>query len=134
LVKKLTGQVSDRQAAPTPQRFEQIVAVEVEVDRLLWVRAIDNQVEKRERGWTRDPAAEVRFQDRMVDRREITVNVAAQNVGVAVAIALIDLDGTMRASISASSTSSAVISMRSPRMNLWLLGNFSTVGRSHTRN
>ena len=89
---KLAGQVADRQATAAPEGCKEIIAVEIKVHRLLRVRAIDDQVQKRERRWASDAAAKVGFQDRMIDRRKIAVDVASQNVGVAVAITLIGLD------------------------------------------
>ena len=44
---ELAGQVADRQAAAALEWREQVVALEVQVDRLLWVGAIDDQVEQR---------------------------------------------------------------------------------------
>ena len=47
--KKLAGQVADRQPTAAPERCKEIIAIEIEINRLLRVRAIDDQVEKRER-------------------------------------------------------------------------------------
>ena len=59
LRKELTGQVANGQTAAMAERLEQVVAIEVELDRLLRVRAIDNQVQQRQRRRTNDPAAEI---------------------------------------------------------------------------
>jgi hypothetical protein len=42
---ELAGQVADRQAAAALEWREQIVAIEIEVDRLLRVRGIDDEIE-----------------------------------------------------------------------------------------
>jgi hypothetical protein len=46
---KLAGQVADRQAAPPLVGREQVVAVIVKLDRLLGIRAVDDQVHQRQR-------------------------------------------------------------------------------------
>ncbi len=93
---ELAGQIADRQTAAAPERLEQIVALEMQIHRLLRVRAIDNQVQQGKRRRATDAAAEVRFQHRVVDRREIAIDVAAQNTGVAVAIELKGVDRAVR--------------------------------------
>ena len=46
---ELAGQVTDRQAAAALEWHKEVVAVEIEVDRLLRVGGIDDQVEQRQR-------------------------------------------------------------------------------------
>jgi len=46
---ELAGQVPYRQTAPPPERVKQIVAIEIEMDRLLCIRGIDDQIQYRAR-------------------------------------------------------------------------------------
>ena len=90
---ELAGQIAERQAAPALQRREQIIAGIVDMHRLLRIRAVDDRVDQPERALASDAAAEVLLEDRVVDRREVAEDVAAQDVGRAVAEALVAGDG-----------------------------------------
>src|SRR5271156_1234088 len=67
------------------------------LDRLLRVRAVDYPIAEIERPRAGNPAAEIVFQYPMVDRREIPVDVGAQHEAVTVPVALVALQGAMRA-------------------------------------
>lgn len=82
---ELTGQVADRQAAPSLERREQTIAREPQFDRLLRVRAVDDLIAQGQGADAGNPAPEIRLQDGVVDRREVSPDVAAKHVGVAVA-------------------------------------------------
>ena len=73
---ELAGQIADRQTAAAPERRKEIVAIEIELYRLLCIRAIDDQIQKPQRRPADDAAAEFGFQDRMIDRRKIAVDIA----------------------------------------------------------
>ena len=46
---ELAGQIADRETAAAAEWRKKIVAIEVQVDRLLGIRAIDDQIQKRQR-------------------------------------------------------------------------------------
>lgn len=93
---ELARQVADRQAARAFMRSEKVVAREVDVHRLLRVRTIDDPVQQFERLRADEPTPKVELQDAMVDCRKVEKDVAAQYVAVAITVAFIAIDGTVR--------------------------------------
>jgi hypothetical protein len=57
---ELAGQIADRQPTAALERRKEIVAVEIEINRLLRIRAIDDRIQKRERRRANDAAADFR--------------------------------------------------------------------------
>jgi hypothetical protein len=84
LREELAREVADRQAAASLERREEIVTREVVVHRLLGVRAVHDRVDEPKRRRADAPPAEVVFQDLVIDRREVAVDVASQHVAMAV--------------------------------------------------
>ena len=74
--KELAGQVTQGQAAYALEGSEQIVARIVMFDRLLRIRAVDDQIAERQRGQAAQSAPQVGFENQMVDGREIAPDVA----------------------------------------------------------
>jgi hypothetical protein len=94
---ELAGQVADRQPPPAAIGLEEIVARIVEVDRFLGVRAIDDGVEQPQRRRTTEAPAKVGLQDLVVDGREVAIDVAPQDMAVAIAEALVPRHSTVGA-------------------------------------
>ncbi len=91
--RELACQIADRQPAPPRVGREKIVARKMRFDRLLPIRAIDNEVHEPKRALASDLAAEPGFENFMIDGGEIAKNVGAQDMGVVIAVALIKPDG-----------------------------------------
>ncbi len=94
---ELAGEVADRQPATPGERAQQIIAAKVQVHRLLRVGAIDDHIHQRERGRAGHPTSEVALEDGVIDRGKEPKDVAAQNVGMPVAIPFVSLNRPMRA-------------------------------------
>ena len=67
------------------QRRQEIVAREQQVDRLLRVGAVDNPVGEGQGAFAGDAAPQVVLEDLMIDGGEVAVDVATQDMAVAVA-------------------------------------------------
>jgi len=93
---KLARQIADRQPAAAGQRRQQIVAGIVEVDRLLRIGAVNHRVEQPQGARAGDAPAQILLQDLVIDRREIAIDIAAQHMPMAIAIALIAGDRLVR--------------------------------------
>ena len=93
---ELAREVSDRQPPPPLEGREQVVARIVEVHPLLRVRAVDDRIGQRQGARAGETPPEVALQDRVVDGREVAVDVAAEHVPEAVAELLVAGDGPVR--------------------------------------
>ena len=94
---ELAGEVADRQPAAAFERREQIVAGIVDQHGLLPIAAVDDAVGQCQGVFAGEAAAQVRFEDGVVDGREVAVDVAAQHMGMTVAEALVTGHGAVRA-------------------------------------
>lgn len=94
----LAGEVADREAAPPLEGREQVLAGEMQIDRLLRVGAINDQIHQPQHAFASDAVAEFGLQAVMIDGREIAEDVAAQHERLAIAIVLISCDRFVRAS------------------------------------
>ena len=67
------------------------------LDRLLRIGTGDDQVHEGQRPIAGNAPAKLGFQNDMIDRWKVTEDIAAQDMGVPITIALVHLDGRMRA-------------------------------------
>lgn len=93
----LAGEIADGQTSPALKRGEQIVSGIVNMDRLLRVRSVNDGVEKPQRPLATDASPQIPFQDGVVNRWKETIEIAPQNMRIAIAEALIDVDGAVSA-------------------------------------
>jgi hypothetical protein len=80
IAEKLAAQIANGQTPTAGQRRKQIVARVMQIDRFLLVGPVNDQIRQPQRGVTGDPAAQIGFEQGLVDCRKIAINIATEDV------------------------------------------------------
>ena len=78
--KELTGQIADRNAASSFQGRKHFIARKMNVDRLLGIGSVNNAVHQIQGSGACDASTNVLFENFMINRGEISINVTAKHI------------------------------------------------------